>query len=116
SRTALLKGGDNGPIVTTGDPEKSPMIHAVRYDGETKMPPKDKLPADAVAALTTWVKMGLPYPDSAGNKPVKADNKAIAEVRKSHWSFQPVKKPEVPKLKTTGWVQSPVDAFILEKL
>jgi mono/diheme cytochrome c family protein len=116
SRTALLKGGDNGPIVTTGDPEKSPMIHAVRYDGETKMPPKDKLPADAVATLTTWVKMGLPYPDSAGNKPVKTDNKAIAEVRKSHWSFQPVKKHEVPKVKNAAWVQTPVDAFILAKL
>ncbi|HEV3237202.1 MAG TPA: DUF1549 domain-containing protein, partial [Gemmataceae bacterium] len=116
SRTALLKGGDSGPIVTPGDPDKSPMIHAVRYDGETKMPPKNKLPAEAVATLTTWVKMGLPYPDSAGNKPVKADAKAIAEVRKSHWSFQPVKKPEVPKVKNAGWVQSPVDAFILARL
>jgi mono/diheme cytochrome c family protein len=116
SRTALLKGGDSGPIVTAGDPDKSPMIHAVRYDGETKMPPKNKLPAEAVATLTTWVKMGLPYPDSAGNKPVKADAKAIAEVRKSHWSFQPVTKPEVPKVKNAGWVQSPVDAFILARL
>ncbi|MFL5242475.1 MAG: DUF1553 domain-containing protein [Gemmataceae bacterium] len=116
SRTALLKGGDNGPIVTAGDPEKSPMIHAVRYDGETKMPPKDKLPAEAVTTLTSWVKMGLPYPEGAAVKPIKSDTKAIAEVRKNHWSFQPVKKASPPKVENSGWVKTPVDAFVLAKL
>jgi hypothetical protein len=116
SREGLLKGGDKGPVVTAGDPEKSPMIHAVRYDGETKMPPKDRLPAEAVATLTTWVKMGLPYPEGVAGKVVKSDDKAIAEVRKRHWSFQPVKKLEPPKVKNPAWLKTPVDAFILAKL
>src|SRR5690348_4835638 len=33
SRDGLLKGGDNGPAVVPGDPEKSPLVKAVRRDG-----------------------------------------------------------------------------------
>src|SRR5579872_3328743 len=47
SRAALLKGGDGGPVVVAGRPEKSPLIHAVRRDGDVKMPPKDKLGDEA---------------------------------------------------------------------
>src|SRR5262249_37021680 len=43
SRAALLKGSDNGPVITAGDPGKSPLIQAVRQEGEIKMPPKGKL-------------------------------------------------------------------------
>ncbi len=35
---------------------------------------------------------------------------------RAHWSFQPIRKPAVPAVKTPAWVQSPVDAFILAKL
>ena len=31
SREALLKGGDTGPAITPGDPEKSLLIEAVRW-------------------------------------------------------------------------------------
>src|SRR5438270_13471193 len=60
--------------------------------------------------------MGLPYPERAAVKPIKSNTKAIAEVRKNHWSFQPVKKVSPPKAKNSGWVKTPVDAFILAKL
>src|SRR5437762_1847910 len=40
SLAALLKGGDGGPVVRSGDPENSLLIHALRHDGPTKMPPK----------------------------------------------------------------------------
>src|SRR5436190_22494361 len=39
SRAALLEGGDNGPAVTPGDPDHSPLVRAVRHQGERKMPP-----------------------------------------------------------------------------
>lgn len=39
-----------------------------------------------------------------------------AEEPRKHWAFQSVTKPILPKVKQTGWVQSPVDAFILAQL
>jgi hypothetical protein len=33
-----------------------------------------------------------------------------------HWAFQPVKKPAVPHVSDPGWVQTPIDAFILSRL
>src|SRR5262245_10406528 len=65
SRAALLRGSDAGPVVVPGRPDQSPLLRAVRREGEVKMPPKGKLPAAAVADLTAWVKMGAPWPAEA---------------------------------------------------
>ena len=53
SRDGLLKGGDTGPAIVPGDPEKSLLIKAVRYtDPDLQMPPKDqKLPDAEIADL-----------------------------------------------------------------
>ena len=61
SREALLKGSDAEPVVVPGEPDKSPLIHAVRYDGDVKMPPAARLEDKDLALLTTWVKMGVPW-------------------------------------------------------
>src|SRR5437762_6416502 len=63
SSEGLLNGGDSGPVVVPGDPEKSLLIKAVRYtDKDLQMPPKDKKLADRqIADLTAWVKMGAPW-------------------------------------------------------
>ncbi len=58
SGTALLKGSDNGAVLVPGQPDKSLLIQAIRYDRDVQMPPKGKLPEEAIAHLTTWVKMG----------------------------------------------------------
>ena len=43
TRDGLLKGGDNGPGIVAGDPEKSLLIKAIRYHDENlQMPPKGK--------------------------------------------------------------------------
>ena len=60
-RETLLKGGSRGPAVVPGQPENSVLIHAVRRDGEFKMPPGAKLPSRDVATLTEWVKRGAPW-------------------------------------------------------
>ena len=40
-RETVLKGGDTGPAIVPGDPEKSLLIKAVRYtDPDLQMPPK----------------------------------------------------------------------------
>ncbi|MDB5295284.1 MAG: xly, partial [Phycisphaerales bacterium] len=63
SRAGLLKGGESGPAVFPGNPGKSPLVKAVRWeDPDTKMPPKTQLSAAAVADLTRWVQMGALWP------------------------------------------------------
>jgi hypothetical protein len=57
-RASLLKGGRRGPAVVPGKPEESVMIHAVRQDGELKMPPGGKLSQKDIGILQDWVKRG----------------------------------------------------------
>src|SRR5438874_3950446 len=59
SRDGLRTGGDSGPAVMPGRPDRSLLIKAVRYtDEHLRMPPKGMLPATVRADLETWVKMG----------------------------------------------------------
>ncbi|MCI0427916.1 MAG: PSD1 and planctomycete cytochrome C domain-containing protein [Nitrospiraceae bacterium] len=112
SREGLLKGGDSGALFVAGDPGKSLLIKGVRYkDKDLRMPPDDrKLAVGQVADLEAWVKMGAPLPQAA------AQEDRIKASARTHWAFQPVKQPAVPRVKTQRWVQSPVDGFILAKL
>ena len=41
--------------------------------------------------------------------------KAI-DARKSHWAFQPVKRPPLPEVANRAWARNPIDAFILARL
>src|SRR5207247_6699272 len=63
SRSAWMKGGESGPVIVPGDPERSRLIHAVRHtDSSLQMPPKEILPAPQIVDLETWVRMGAPDP------------------------------------------------------
>jgi mono/diheme cytochrome c family protein len=112
SQEGLLKGGDSGSILVTGDPDKSLLIKAVRYkDEDLRMPPGgEKLTEAQVADLEAWVKMGAPLPEGG----VREDK--IKASARQHWAFQPVKRPAIPTVKNRSWLQSPVDTFILTKL
>ncbi len=115
TREGLLKGGNNGPGVIPGNLETSLLIKAVRYKNEDlQMPPKGKkLPDEQIADLETWVKMGAPDPRTG--KPSATLAADPAKVR-THWAFQPVEMPDLPEVKNSRWVQSPIDAFVLAKL
>ncbi|HZT81352.1 MAG TPA: c-type cytochrome domain-containing protein [Gemmataceae bacterium] len=52
SRGAILRGGDTGPAVVPGQPDKSLLLRAVGYgDERLQMPPKGKLPDRDIAVL-----------------------------------------------------------------
>ncbi|MFO1483160.1 MAG: PSD1 and planctomycete cytochrome C domain-containing protein [Verrucomicrobiaceae bacterium] len=114
SRESVLKGGDNGPALIAGNPEKSRIIESVRYKNEDlQMPPKGAMPAAEVKALEEWVKMGAPDPREAVASAKHAAPRVIniAEGSK-HWAFQPVAKPNLPAVKA----ENPIDAFIIARL
>jgi hypothetical protein len=106
TRAGVFKGTDGGPVVIKGEPDKSAMIKAIRHVGEAKMPPKKKLPAPAIEALTEWVRIGAPYPEDAKSN--------VSDPARTHWAFQPVKDPTVPATKSA--VDHPIDRFILANL
>jgi hypothetical protein len=112
TRDALLKGGDSGPALVPGDPDKSLLIKAIRYSDENlQMPPKGKkLTDDQIKHLEEWVKIGAPDP--------RVGKAKIAEAPRAsdHWAFKPIKMPALSAVKNSRWVQSPVDNFIVEKL
>ena len=110
SRAAVLKGGDSGDVVKLGAPEESSLVAAIRRGGELKMPPDKTLPATAVAALTKWVELWLPWPSSEPNAT------GAAEAWRKHWAFQPVRAPAIPATKAIEWPRSAIDAFVLAKL
>ena len=111
----LRKGGNSGPVVVPGDPDHSTLIRAVRQDGEIKMPPKGKLPPQAVEDLAAWVNSGAPWPGEGGGATVAATANASPSA-KTHWAFQPVQEPSLPDVANTAWPTSPVDYFILARL
>ena len=110
SREAMLKGSETGPVIMPGQPEKSLLIEAIHQKGELKMPPDEKLPAEAIANLTAWIKAGAPWPGGAMAKA------PAVEAWKSHWAFQPVKKPTPTTVQHQDRVQTPIDVFILAEL
>lgn len=117
-RPALLQGGDSGPAVVPGDPERSLLWRAVaRTDPHVSMPPardgQPPLPAETVADLAHWIRQGALFPDSATPTSNSDSPKAVAQ---SHWAFQAVQNPPLPAVQNSTWPQTSVDAFILADL
>jgi hypothetical protein len=112
SRSAVVVGGDSGPAVVAGEPEKSLLIRAIRYQHEQlQMPPTGKLPAREVAVLEEWVRRGAPFPGGDGAvKPQTTVN--IAEGRK-FWSFQPPRTIDPPPVRDAAWPRRRIDNFLL---
>src|SRR5579862_1715665 len=95
SRDGLLKGGDTGPAIAAGNPEKSLLMKAVRWvDDDLKMPPKKRLAEDQVADLDAWIRKGAPWPagGAAAGRPKKQVGLSIEEGRR-FWSYIPPRMP-----------------------
>jgi len=107
------KGGDSGPAIVPGHPEKSPLIERVKAR-TGQMPPGSHLSESEIAALEAWVKMGAPDPRAATVSTSKLTG--LTNKARSHWSFQAVEKPAIPKVKNSAWVKNPIDSFVLAKL
>jgi uncharacterized membrane protein/mono/diheme cytochrome c family protein len=67
---AILKGGEDGAVVTAGNAEGSDLIRRINLPATAKahMPPRDKLQltADEIALLHFWVQSGLSFDKRMG--------------------------------------------------
>jgi hypothetical protein len=72
------------------------------------MPPNKKLSPEEVADFEAWVKRGAPDPRTGvAGRPAYPG---------AHWAFQPLKEDPLTPVRQAGWVQGPVDRFILDRL
>ena len=114
SREGWVTGGDTGPALVAGSPESSLLLKAVHYQGELHMPPKGKLPPQAIRDFETWIKMGAPDPRTA--KITKKQIGMTLEKGRSFWSYRPILRPPVPQVKNRDWSLSNLDRFLLKGL
>ncbi|HEX5791472.1 MAG TPA: c-type cytochrome domain-containing protein, partial [Luteolibacter sp.] len=96
---AFLVRADGHPVILKGKPAESALVKRMRtHDEDLIMPPPEshkQMKPEEIALIERWIEQGAEY--------------------EPHWSFAPVKRPEVPKA-GEGWAIQPVDHFIVEKL
>jgi mono/diheme cytochrome c family protein len=116
TREGLKKGGDNGPVIVAGSPEKSVLMQRIlSKDPDEKMPPKDdNLTPQQVQDVMAWIRAGAVDPRTA---PTKAPSLSeTASKAKAHWAFQPIQKPMTPPVSDKAWVRTSIDAYVLALL
>ncbi|MFN0107585.1 MAG: DUF1549 domain-containing protein, partial [Blastocatellia bacterium] len=116
SREALLKGGNSGPAIVPNQPEASLLIQAVAHThSRLKMPKgKPKLKDDEIADLRQWIKDGSYWPAHVAK--ASANDYIITPQQKSHWAYQSITKPDLPKVANSTWLRNDIDNFALAKL
>ena len=114
TREAIRAGGDRGPAVVPGAPEKSILLTAVTHsDPDLKMPPqRRKLPESTINDLRKWVEMGAPDPRDTAS----AELASVRKAGRDFWAYQTPTKPDVPRVAGDVWSRHDVDHFVLTKL
>jgi len=115
----LLRGGQSGPAVVPGDPEKSLIIRRVSTADVKRRMPKggNALLPEQIADLSAWIKDGAVWPpDPAASAKLAPPPPTYERIRTHHWALQPVKDPKVPAVSNKSWPVTDVDRFVLAKL
>lgn len=114
-REAVIRGGDSGPAVIPGKPEESLLLLAMQHrDPDLTMPPrKARLPDQVLADFASWIEAGAHDPRETAAAGGVGEG---FEVRRRHWSFQPLTPPNRPEVKRQDWALSEIDSFVLAKL
>ena len=91
-------------------PERSHLLDLITpANGKASMPKDaDPLSAEEVVLIRDWIRAGAVWPDG-----LRLEEAQVNDF--DWWSFQPVQRPEVPRL-DVPWVRTPIDAFILQRL
>ena len=133
-RTGLLKGGENGPALVAGQPEKSPLFVAVTWrDENLRMPPKERnrLTQKEVELVRRWISGGAPWPTATPKSASQWDAEEGVAVATSDgqsegwtnrkydardlWAYRPICRPAIPTV-DDGRDGNAIDAFIHRRL
>ncbi|QDT09479.1 PSD1 and planctomycete cytochrome C domain-containing protein [Planctomycetes bacterium K23_9] len=113
---AMVRGGDNGAAVMPGEPEKSLLLAAIRYE-EMEMPPDGKLSEAVAQDFEKWIALGAADPRANDSLPQSNPASDIDwDQARAFWSFQEPIKHQPPSAKATDWAAGKIDAFVLHRL
>ncbi len=124
SRQAMLQGGDSGPAVVPGHPDKGFLVDAIRYGEVYQMPPDGKLPPEQVQAIVRWIAWGAPWPQEP-KRPERAAEERTSrrgeypfdfQQRARHWAFRPLWQGPLPEVADQAWPRQVLDRFVLARL
>ncbi|MBW3542588.1 MAG: DUF1549 domain-containing protein, partial [Planctomycetes bacterium] len=106
----ILTGGDRGKSIVAGKADESLLYLALVGKGDVSQMPAEGPPlsADEIAIIRRWIEKGAKLPESG--------EAAGAVAGSDHWSFQPIVRPDLPDVQLAGWVQDPLDRFVLARL
>ncbi len=114
---AMLRGGDSGTAVMPGEPDKSLLLAAIRYDG-FEMPPSGPLDDRIVQDFEKWIEAGAADPRQASTP--EGSPEEIVEVdweaARQFWSFQSPVRHQLPSLVDRNWSAGRIDSFVLARL
>jgi hypothetical protein len=108
-RELAIKGGNRGAAIVPGNPAQSLLLKAVLHTaGPLRMPPGAKMKDSDAALIAQWIQMGAPW----GANAVESAKPGAS----TFWAFVPPAEPSIPQVKNPGWIQAPLDAFLLAAL
>src|SRR5207247_781292 len=118
TQASRLKGGRSGPALAPGKPEESLLMKRIA-SGE--MPPPKLLYEYAVRPPTTtevetlrkWIASGAPAAPQAATSVEERSDSLVSDSDRQFWSFQPPRRPVVPKVRHQDLVRNPMDSFLL---
>ena len=117
TRVGLLKGGEEGPSIVPGKAVSSLLYQLISYSQKPYMPAKaDKLSESSIKKIADWINLGAPYDKPLTEKSIAGKGMQVTENDREFWSFVPLNKPLVPRVKNTDWSTNEIDQFILRKL
>ncbi|MCE9546839.1 MAG: PSD1 and planctomycete cytochrome C domain-containing protein [Planctomycetia bacterium] len=122
TREGLLKGGAEGKAKTVipGDAAHSRLYQLIKHVAEPTMPQEAaKLTDGQIANVARWIDLGAPYDKplvDKGKSAVSWTETVVPEAAKAYWAFKPLTHPALPDVKSTAWVRTPLDRFILARL
>ena len=111
-RRLMLKGGDDGPVLVPGKPEKSDLFKMVQSGDMPKR--EKKLTREQIEVIKNWIasgaKIARPEPAEIGK------GSGITDEERAFWSFQPIQHPAIPVTKPKDRVRTPIDAFLVSAM
>ncbi|QVL34141.1 PSD1 domain-containing protein [Telmatocola sphagniphila] len=116
-RNGLLNGGNTGPAVIPGNPDKSLILKRVTAKNKGHMPQQgEDLKPQELADLTQWIREGALWPTIRVPGHLGKTQPSYEKLKKEHWAWQPLSRPEVPVVKNKNWPKDDLDRFVLSRL
>ncbi|MFO0942273.1 MAG: PSD1 and planctomycete cytochrome C domain-containing protein [Pirellulales bacterium] len=99
----ILKGGDSGAAIKTGDSAASLLLQAMDWNHDTKMPPDKQLDSVTIDAIKRWIDSGAYWPEQMklSSGPELRSGPATAE-ELQFWSLLPLKDSLPKSLSAAG--------------